>query len=44
VAKFIIILFSPLGQYVLLNLEVRGSEINKCPNYAGFLFAFEAQK
>jgi len=23
---------------------LRGSEINKCPNCAGFLFAFEAQK
>jgi hypothetical protein len=23
---------------------LRGSEMNKCPNCAGFLFAFEAQK
>ena len=25
-------------------MRLRGSEINKCPNCAGFLFAFEAQK
>jgi hypothetical protein len=31
-----------LGEHYYFN--IRGGEINKCPNCAGFLFAFEERK